>query len=122
MIKRFDPVIYPFILWIALDCDLNYIQTHFNDFDNKEIKNLEDDVANLLAFTMPVSPKEDTKYGVIIYFRHRDDITFGLVAHESSHAAKYLFDFIGADVKEHEPFEFLIEWIANCCAEIKDTY
>jgi hypothetical protein len=42
-----------------------------------------------------------------------------LPIHESSHAAKYLFKHIGADIKEHEPFEYVIGWVAGCCEKVK---
>jgi hypothetical protein len=48
-------------------------------------------------------------------------MTYEIVAHESSHAAKYLFDHIRAEVEPHEPFEFVVGWIAGCCEKVKNN-
>jgi hypothetical protein len=68
---------------------------------------------------MPVARKENAAFGVIIFFRSKKSMSYELVAHESSHAAKYLFAHINADIKEHEPFEYVIGWIAGCCEKVK---
>lgn len=34
---------------------------------------------------------------------------------EASHVAKFLFEHIGAEIKEHEPFEYAVGWVAECC-------
>lgn len=119
MIHEFNPVIYPYRVWVIIDRTPAVIQEQFDGYDRSPIKNLVDDTKNLEAFAMPGSYKESSNYGVIIYFRSKKSMTYELVAHESSHAAKYLFDHIGADIKEHEPFEYVIGWIAGCCEKAK---
>ena len=120
-ICEFDPVIYPYKIWILVDRDPTIISSIFNQYDGKPIESIEKDTINMAGFAMPVCRKENPKYGVIIFFRSKKIITYELVAHESSHAAKYLFEHIGADIKEHEPFEFVIGWIADCCEKVKKT-
>lgn len=118
-IHEFNPIIYPYRLWIVVDKSPKAISDKFDEYSGKPIENIERDTKNLAAFTMPVVSKENPEYGVIIFMRSRKSMTFELVAHESSHAAKYLFEHIGADMKEHEPFEFAIGWIADCCEKVK---
>lgn len=110
-IHEFDPVIYPYKLWIVVDKVPNIIADKFNDYKGDVIENIDPDTKNMDAFAMQVSKKEDKTLGAVIFFRSKKSMSYELVAHESSHAAKYLFEHIGADVKEHEPFEYVIGWI-----------
>lgn len=118
-IYEFDPVIYPYNLWIVLDENPNLIPSIFNEYSGKPIESIDADTKGLEAFTMPVIRKDSPIFGVIIFFRSKESMTFELVAHESSHAAKYLFEHIGANVAEHETFEFVVGWIANCLSKVK---
>jgi hypothetical protein len=118
-IHEFDPVIYPYRLWIIVDKKPNTISDIFNEYSGKSIEFIDRDTAGLAAFIMPVSRKEESEFGVIIFFRSKKIMSYELVAHESSHAAKYLFEHIGADIKEHEPFEYTVGWIADCCEKVK---
>lgn len=118
LIYEFDPVIYPYNFWVIIDKTPNVISSNFNEYNGNEITTWEN-TENLSAFVMPVRSKVNPKYGVVIYFRSRKSITFELVAHESSHAVKYLFEHIGANIKEHEPSEYVIGWLASCIEKIK---
>ncbi|MBK5722568.1 hypothetical protein JGH11_16970 [Dysgonomonas sp. Marseille-P4677] len=118
-IHEFDPVIYPYKLWVIIDKSPTIIADRFNEYTNEPIHFIETDTAKAEAFTMPVVHKENPHYGVLLFFRSRKSMTYELVAHESSHAAKYLFEHIGAEIKEHEPFEYVIGWIAGCCEKVK---
>ena len=120
-IHEFDPVIYPYKLWIVIDKQPTIISEYFDEYSGNPIEFIERDTNNLAAFAMPVSKKEDSNYGVVIFFRSKRSMKYELVAHESSHAAKYLFEHIGAEIKEHEPFEFVIGWIAGCCEKVKNN-
>lgn len=114
-IYEFDPVIYPYKLWIYIDESPKIISEHFNDSEGNVITSIEWDCKKLAAFAMPVRSKEKDECGVILYFRSKELMSYELVAHEASHAAKYLFGYINADVNPHEPFEFVVGWIAECC-------
>lgn len=118
-IHEFNPVIYPYKLWIIIDKNPNGIAKKFDKYSGNSIDFIERDTNRLEAFTMPVVRKENSKFGVIIFFRSRKSMSYELVAHESSHAAKFMFEHIGADVKEHEPFEYVVGWIAGCCEKVK---
>lgn len=120
-IHEFDPVIYPYKLWIVIDKQPTIISEAFDEYSGNPIEFIERDTNNLAAFAMPVSKKGDSNYGVVIFFRSKRSMSYELVAHESSHAAKYLFEHIGAEMKEHEPFEFVIGWIAGCCEKVKNN-
>ena len=118
-VHEFDPVIYPYLVWVVIGKTTNIITDTFNSYECKPIKDLEEDTKNLNAFAMPVAHKNNSSYGVVLYFKSKKSMSYEIVAHEASHAAKYLFDHIGADVSHHEPFEYVIGWIARCCEEVK---
>ena len=119
-IHKFDPVIYPYKLWVIVGKEPGDITNHFKEYKGKKIVFNEGEVDRSEAFTMPVQSIEDKPcYGVVMFFRSNKSMSFELVAHESSHAAKYLFEHIGAEVKEHEPFEYVVGWIADCCEKVK---
>jgi hypothetical protein len=120
-IHQFDPVIYPFKVWITIADDINAaVKERFLDgYSGKEI-NFSDIVGMTEAIAHFVQEKEDErKYGVSIIFRSKKYCTVKNIAHESSHAAKALFRHIGADVNSDECFEYLSGWIADCCYQVK---
>ena len=118
-IREFDPVIYPFRLWVIVGGTDKEISDLFLQYEGEEIESLDKGISKSEAFAMPVISKESNHYGVVVYFVNRRVMTCSVIAHESSHAAKFLFEHIGADVKEHEPFEYVVGWIAGCCEKAK---
>ena len=120
ILNRFDPIIYPYKIWVAITQDFNDVSGRFLSYDGKgDIKFLDTDKCH--AMTMSVMHKEDLKYGALILFKTKKDGTIGTIAHESSHAAKLLFEHIGADASDHEPFEYLLGWIAECVQAVFKT-
>ena len=120
-VYEFDPVIYPYLVWIVVGKTTDVITETFNDCECKPIKDLENDTKNLNAFAMPVAHKSNSSYGVVLYFRNKKSMSYEIVAHEASHAAKFLFSHIQADTRDHEPFEYVVGWIAKCCEKVKKT-
>lgn len=120
-IHQFDPIIYPYKLWIIVDKTPNIISSNFKEYSGEDIMFIDSKTNMFQAFTMPVRKidKVSSDYGVVLFFRSRNSITYELASHEASHAAKYLFKHIGADITEHEPFEYVIGWIANCIYQVK---
>lgn len=118
-IYEFDPVIYPYKLWIVIDKTTKMIPDIFKEYNGKDIVFDDSEVDMMRAFAMTTIHKEQNKYGALLYFKSKKSMTMGLVAHEATHAAKYLFEHINADITEHEPFEYVVGWIAKCCGEVK---
>lgn len=112
---QFDPVIYPYNVWVMINNNPHIISLNFLEDDKSEIIFTEKENRKAIAFTIPAIRKETGEYGVILFFRNKKSMTHKLVAHEATHAAKHLFEHIGADIKPHEPFEYVVGWIAECC-------
>ena len=119
-IHQFDPVIYPFKFWVAINKTPYFLSETFLEYNGSEIVFTESDGNNKMdAFVMTVKHKESRYCGAVLYFRSKKSMTPGIMAHEASHAAKDLFEHIDADIKPHEPFEYLLEFIVNCCEEVR---
>lgn len=118
-IHEFDPVIYPYKLWVIVDKSPKDIPSYFLDNEGNELKSIEEDTAGADGFSLNVINKDLSHYGALIFFKNKKSMTYKLVAHEASHAAKFLFEHIEADMREHEPFEYVVGWIAECCEKVK---
>ena len=119
ILHEFDPVIYPFKIWVCVSKDIKgVLDEHFLDYNtNKPIE--FDEEGKTGAVTFAVIKKDTRKFGAVIFFYTKKTMSVGCIAHEASHAAKDLFNHIGAEVKHHEPFEYLLEWIVKCCEKVK---
>lgn len=118
-IYEFNPVIYPYKIWVVINKNTKVILDNFNDNSNEPIVDLENNTNHSAAFAMEVIKKDTGKIGTILYFRNRASMRYELIAHESIHAGKNLFEYICADINPKEPFEYLVGWIAGCCEEAK---
>jgi hypothetical protein len=118
---KFDTVIYPFDIWVLINKTPNIISDHFQEYNGDEMVFTDDDGYNRMdAFSMKIVSKENPPtYGAVLYFRNRKSMTSGLIVHEASHASKFLFEHISADSREHEPFEYMLEFVVNCCYKVK---
>lgn len=59
-----------------------------------------------------------------IYVAIKPDSHPSTIAHESVHVANYLYDIVGAevDIRNDEPYAYLIGWIVEQIYIIKDGY
>jgi hypothetical protein len=64
----------------------------------------------------------ENERGIVILIAPDSDLS--VIAHESVHAAGILFDIVGAtvDVKNDEPFAYLVGWIVEQVLKVKDKY
>lgn len=119
---EFDPIIYPYKLWIRVGSNSLFkdIEEQFLDYEGNAIEGLKSDASKLQALTMPVMARNLSTYGVLICFRSKKELSnYELVAHECSHATKYLCAHTGIDLNVHEPSEYIIGWMAHCCMKIR---
>ena len=120
IVHEFDPVIYPYKIWIAVSNNLNTACEMFLDADtDKDFIFSDGDNGNKYAAMALPAIKKDGRYcGTLIPFKSKKEMSVRNIAHESSHAAKQLFEYIGADTRPHEPFEYIVGWIAECCEKV----
>ena len=111
----FDCVIYPVIVVITIGNELSSLDKTFTDCDGNSLGFSDLEFENSKALTYTAKRKEDNNFCIIISFEDKDSFTYKTVAHEAVHAAKEIFSFINADINPHEPFEYLVGYIAQCC-------
>ena len=119
VVHEFDPVIYPYKLWVIVGKSNTMITEMFFDYDGEPIEDLTSYINKVDAFVMPVCSQDCGSYGVVVCFRSKKSMTASTIAHEASHASKYLFDHIRADVSAHEPFEYVLGWMVECIDKVK---
>jgi len=118
VIHEFNPVIYPYKIWICMSNDLDSACENFLD-EETDKDFIFDNTDKYAAMALPSIKKEGRYTGCLILFKSKKDMSIKNIAHESSHAAKFLFKHIGASITNHEPFEYVLGWIAECCEKVK---
>ena len=114
-IHEFDPKIYPRLVWVTVGAPTSVLKDMFES-------GMEDmDSSNYAVVINTRRTKPDVRAGVLIRFCNKEAMTTGNIAHEASHAAMEILDYIGAevDLKNQEYFSYLCGWIADCCQQVK---
>ncbi len=119
-IHEFDPVIYPYKLYVAITDNISSLS---NKFWHVEPGHMLDtvDYGNYGAISIKIVESRTNDFGVLVVFKSRKQMTIRTIAHEASHAAKFLFQHIGADIEPHEPFEYVVGWVADCIVKVKNN-
>jgi hypothetical protein len=125
-IDKYDPVVYPRLLWVATeitDLDNVFVFCNINDFTKENpdtYKNLVEDYETgcTSAMTIPVIHKSSGRSGVLvlIFDLDSDDLS-NTIPHEATHVTDYIFDSLGlsADVfSRNECYAYLLGWAASC--------
>lgn len=113
-IHEFDPQIYPRLLWVAVGAPDEVIKDMFEDAPPMpESANAQVDYTRRL--------KPDVRGGVLVRFPNAKAMTTKVIAHEATHIAVGIFDYIEApiDIRHQEPFAYLCGWIAECIEKVK---
>lgn len=129
-IKEFNPTVYPFKLWVALNATPQEVMDRFYCFDinSGSISDfINDDFSRMdvAATTYCVCSKEDNYIGAFINIVRKDKCTVGVIAHEASHACDILSDRLGliGEINNHfingEARAYFVEWVAGCIQSVK---
>ena len=128
-IYEFNPIIYPFRLWVGVQVPAKDIQEKFfahnfddtiSDFTDKEL--LQTTVADT---TYPVVERKDNWIGCFININRKDKLTVGVMAHEATHVCDMLSDRIGLVGEVDKMFShgearaYFVDWVSNCINEVK---
>ncbi len=113
-IHEFDPVIYPRLLWIAVNPKKEEIDNFFNEelkFDKSQEK----------AIVYCASKKINNKAGCLIMFASKKDMDINTITHEASHVAIDIFTELSIEINDsnQEAFAYFIGWVAKCCEQVK---
>lgn len=123
MIKLFDPVIYPFKIWITKDATLDEIDRQFVAISDDGEEGLPFKKHHVLpdgitadARTYVVGNKKSGYQGCLVYLTKKTALK--ILSHEACHCADWLFEQIGDD-EEHtfrngEPYAYYQSWVFEC--------
>lgn len=116
IIHEFDPCIYPRLLWVVKGGTLEGIRKTL------EFGELSEEDKNGGAVTLSAYDNEKQRGGFLVWFPKASDIKHGdWIAHEASHVALGIFDYIGSEVTacDSEPFSYLVGWVFKCVDEVR---
>lgn len=131
-IYEFNPVVYPFRLWVGVDIPCEEIKKKFFawNFEDDTISDITDISlfnGTAAATTYPVCAKADNWIGALVNIRRKDKCSVGVIAHEASHVCDFLSDRLGlvGDINNlfshGEARAYFIEWVADCINSVKQN-
>ena len=117
-IHEFNPCIYPRLLWVVKGGTLEEIRKTL------EFGDIGDDFQSTGgAITISAYDNAKKKGGFLVWFPSASDMTKNSywMAHEASHVALGIFDYVGAEAKatDSEPFAYLVGWVFKCIDEVR---
>lgn len=118
VIYEFDPVIYPFKLWVSIANNTEYIKSKFLYYPEKEELNFKGKV-EFDASVDTVMHKETKMLGFLVYFVNSKACTNGIIAHEATHVSDRVWEHLGERKKAKEANAYLVEWIVDCIEKVK---
>ncbi len=124
LIHEFNPEVYPFKFYVAVfneeTDDVAAYAARFNDgWSNGPLKT--DMIEENDAVTYFVSEVgHNNRKGVLIVFNRPEVLTMKVVTHECTHAARFIWRYLGEDITGWEADAYLIGWMAKCIEEVKN--
>lgn len=114
---EFDPILYPIKLWIAKNPTTESLVNTFKSSDDSPLNLKFNDHSSAQTYNRVVVKKDTLDYGVFILLHRNVDVS--IVAHESNHAARIIWDWLREGEIGNEADAYLVGWIADCCWKVK---
>jgi hypothetical protein len=112
---EFNPVIYPLKLWISKHPVEEHIHERFEETNGKRL-NIGGPGGIASTYDREVVQKSNSDYGVLITINR--DLEISNIAHEATHAAYVIWNFIGEEKIGMEADAYLTGWIADCINQV----
>lgn len=107
-IHQFDPVLYPRKVWVCFNATKEVLEERF-EFNGTLI----DELFKAKAATIVCKDKASNLGGFLVLSVDKT-IDINSIAHEASHVADMIFDYIGEEANTDECKAYLIGWVAEC--------
>lgn len=108
-----ESCIYP--VGLCISKSIEELQKYYTDADGNKLEKSDD------AYATTYRMKRKGKHkGIAVGIVFWDKPVIDTIAHESFHAADFIFKHIGADFcsdGSNEHWAYLIGWIAGCCGD-----
>lgn len=126
-IYEFDPVIYPFRLWVAVRPSFEQVDAEFETIDTEDniapfTKDFLIQHISCTASCYPAWNKESMRVGALLCIWRKQELTTCVIAHEASHITDYLCDRTGVkgfDMDSGEARAYFLGWVAGCIEKVK---
>lgn len=126
-VYEFDPVIYPFRLWVGKNVPHKAVEETFWALTTDMDKTPFDEEyyhknSFVCATCYPVCDKESGWIGIFCNILNTKLLTVGRMAHEASHIVDFLCEKFGIECctfAQGEPRAYLVEWATNCIDKVK---
>lgn len=126
-IHEFNPVIYPFRLWVGINPSFGSVSERFYTLTpSMERIDFTRDIYHgsrfAIASTFPVCDKVGGWIGTFIPIYRPSMLTVGTIAHEASHCTDFMCDQFGVagfNFNDGEARAYFTEWVANCINKVK---
>lgn len=116
-IHQFDPVIYPVKLFVIKHPTEEVINNNFEEYNGSKIS-FSIGTHNFAATYNKIVVKKDIqKYGVLINL-YRNTLEVSKLAHEATHAARVIWDWLCEDSTGAEADAYLVGWIVDCIDQV----
>lgn len=116
IIHEFDPQIYPRLLWVVKGGELEEIRKTL------EFGELDEDQEHGGAVTISAYDNANKRGGFLVWFPKSGEMSnLDWIAHESTHVALGIFDYVGAKAEcdNSEPFAYLVGWVFGCMDKVR---
>lgn len=114
---EFDPAIYPLKLWIIKNPTKEFIDNNFTEFNGDSLNFNVSKSAAMNCYNQVVVNKNSQFFGIIISILTKPSVKY--IAHESTHAARFIWDWLQEGNTGVEADAYLVGWIAECIEKVK---
>ena len=114
---EFNPVIYPLKVWIVKNPTKEATLERFEHHDGVEITHDVKEGSIAGVYNRVLCEKSTGNYGILISIFSSASVSN--IAHEATHAARYIWNWIGEYDPALEADAYLVGWIADCMWQVK---
>lgn len=111
----YDPQIYPRILYVVIGNNKESIVKTFNGVDKTYLDSMGSDT-DAMTFR-EVQNKSTGKYGYLVIFNSKKEMTMRIICHEAFHVLSGFMDILPLSREPEESNEhlaYLLDWICGC--------
>lgn len=126
-IVEFNPQIYPFRLWVAVNPKHEEVSSKFygltGQMERMEMPEFKNSLTNIATTTL-VSDKKDGWMGCLVLIWKPKMLKVNQICHEASHCTDFVCEQFGIssrDFDNGEAYAYLIGWIAECINSVKEN-
>ena len=117
-IHIFDPVIYPVKLYVVKYPNEEEVNDKFTNHNFTPLNYTTHENTHATTWCSVVRLKETNKFGVLVII-HSNRLTAGYIAHEATHAARVIWDWLTENTTGAEANAYLVGWISDCINQVR---